>query len=58
MDHDLIQMSLYNWQQKLSLMAQEMMDVAEEQVFDKLYDVMSLVTDAAARIDEIRPRAD
>jgi hypothetical protein len=54
MDEDEINMSLFDWQMKLNQMASEM-DTMAENGFPALYDLLSLVTDAAAKIDEIRP---
>lgn len=54
-DLDTIRMSLHDWQHQLSLMASEMEAVADENGFHALYELMSLVTDAASKVDEIRP---
>jgi putative alpha-1,2-mannosidase len=50
-----INRSLHEWQQRLSDMAVEMENVAEDNCFYRLLYVMDLVKNAVAKIDEVRP---
>ncbi len=54
-DRDEIDMSLFDWQLKLNQMATEIEAFAEANDFHRLYELLTLVTDAASKIDEIRP---
>ena len=55
MDADETDMAFHDWQQRLALIASEMEAMADANNFHALYDPMGLVTDAMARLDEIKP---